>query len=441
VRDLTNRLKYLASDPKHVHRNRARWGTYIQTDQAKDSLWMQPLSVLDLRVDPLVQSLWGQENVADLPCYHYYIPPPDEPDSDPNNNIRCGCVATAMAQVMRYHRHPWNAVGVGAYTITVSGSSRTAYTRGGDGFGGPYRWCQMPLVPDASITESQRQAIGALCHDAGLTVNMSYSHRGSGAAMRKIHQAFKTFFNYSCAFYGIGSFDFAPAGGDIIMPLSMPTANLNQMINPGLDAGYPSILGLDGPVAGHAVVVDGYRYQDQTLYHHLNMGWYGRDNTWYALPDVNSMPPFSVIDACIYNIFPCQPGEIISGRVLDDRYAPVKGALVTASHSGTQIAQDTTNERGIYALEHLPSNHTYIVSVQKSGLNYPPQFVYVAASTSQGEPPAAAVTGNVWGIDFRPGDPQPPIAMQPHDPLIVDANSLTIILEVPTTDIPVHPVG
>jgi hypothetical protein len=287
----------------------------------------------------------------------------------------------------------------------------------------------MPLVPDATITESQRQAIGALCHDAGLTVNMSYSHSGSGAAISKIHRAFSTFYQYSRAFDGSGSYDFTALGEDSVSVLSMPTANLNQMINPGLDAGYPSIIGIDGPAAGHAVVVDGYGYQDQTLYHHLNMGWYGRDNAWYALPDVNSMPAFTVVDACIYNIFPCASGEIISGRVLNDLDIPVSGVLVTAMHNGILYAQDYTNERGIYALEHLPSQETYIVRAQKYGFNYAPKVIYVDISTSQGEPGMTGVTGNVWGVDFRPGESEPPIAVEPHDPYVVDANSLTIILE------------
>lgn len=428
VLDLSNRLRHVKKNQAQAGRNRTRWNSYTRAHLDSGHGAALSGSVSELRVDPMLQSLWGQGNVGGLPCYNYYVPPPGEPDGDPNNNIRCGCVATAMAQIMRYHQHPQNAVGVSAYTITVNGASRTAYTRGGDGLGGPYHWYLMPLVPETTTTESQRQAIGALCHDAGLTVNMSYSNSGSGAAMRKIHSAFKTFFGYSCAYYGIGSYDLPGTSGKELSPLSMPTANLNQMMNPGLDAGYPSIIGIDGPYAGHAVVVDGYGCQDHTLYHHLNMGWYGRDNAWYALPDVNSVPAFSVVDACIYNIFPYGSGEIISGRVLDYLDAPVNGALVTASLNGLVFAYDYTNERGIYALEHLPSKATYTVLAQKHGFSYAPKLIYAGISTSQGEPGMTGITGNVWGVDFRPADLLPPIALEPNEPYIVDANSLTITL-------------
>ena len=55
-------------------------------------------SVSDLRVAPLVASTWSQSDVAGKACYNYYTPPNDANDLA---NYVCGCVATAMAQVMR----------------------------------------------------------------------------------------------------------------------------------------------------------------------------------------------------------------------------------------------------------------------------------------------------------------------------------------------------
>ena len=53
-----------------------------------------------------------------------------------------------------------------------------------------------------------------------------------------------------------------------------------DMINPNLDAGYPVLLGFyasETTETGHAVVCDGYGYNNGTLYHHINMGWDGDD--------------------------------------------------------------------------------------------------------------------------------------------------------------------
>ena len=79
----------------------------------------------DVRVEPLVKSRWGQENNSMYinygePCFNYYTP----------NNYPCGCVATAMAQVMRYHRHP--AFGaVVTKTCRVGGENQAYPSYGG----------------------------------------------------------------------------------------------------------------------------------------------------------------------------------------------------------------------------------------------------------------------------------------------------------------------
>ncbi len=53
-------------------------------------------SISDIRISPLVQSRWSQGTAGGQNCYNYYIP----------NNWACGCAATAMAQLMRFHQHP-----------------------------------------------------------------------------------------------------------------------------------------------------------------------------------------------------------------------------------------------------------------------------------------------------------------------------------------------
>ena len=154
---------------------------------------------------PLVQSQWAQGEIAGSPCYNYYTP----------NNYVCGCVATAMAQVMRFWQHPTAGIGVHAYEIHVNGVAEYRNTRGGDedpqgnGLGGPYQWNDMPLVPDSTLTTAQRKAIGALCHDAGVAVNMWYASDGSGALPSAPVVALIERFGYASAslqFSGIQSF-------------------------------------------------------------------------------------------------------------------------------------------------------------------------------------------------------------------------------------------
>ena len=116
-------------------------------------------SVSDLSVQPLVQSTWGQFTVGDyldgVSCYNYYTPPYEAGNPE---NYPCGCVATAMAQLMRGHEYP-----VGAYN-----------------------WADMPLKPDSGINLLQRQTIGQFCFEIAEVINTIYSPRaisGSQASL------------------------------------------------------------------------------------------------------------------------------------------------------------------------------------------------------------------------------------------------------------------
>ena len=66
-------------------------------------------SVSDPRVAPLTQTVWSQTtSTSGNACYNYYVPP--GPDGNAAN-YPCGCVATAMAQLMRFWQYPVNGVG------------------------------------------------------------------------------------------------------------------------------------------------------------------------------------------------------------------------------------------------------------------------------------------------------------------------------------------
>jgi len=332
-------------------------------------------SVSDVRVAPLVTSTWGQGNAGGGLCYNYYTP----------NNYVCGCVATAFAQILRYHQYPTVGVGTPSFTIEVDGNSQSRSLRGGNGAGGPYNWSEMPLNPNSSLTTAQRQAIGALCHDAGVSVEMSYTASSSGAQTYDVSGRIKSVFFYSNA---VGTHD--PSVG----------TELYRMLNANLDAKKPCQLGIKRDSSGHSIVCDGYGYSGSTLYHHLNLGWGGSYTAWYNLPNIDSSPSYNTISACIYNIFPSGGGEIISGRVVDTGGFPIAGATVTAS--GNYNA--TTDTNGIYALIHLPSNTSFTISVSKLGLTFSaPQSVSTGYSRNDNKVLwwwESYPCGNRWDINF-----------------------------------------
>ncbi len=324
------------------------------------------MGVSDVRVSPLVQSTWNQSTEQGANCYNYYTP----------NNDVCGCVATCMSQLMRYWQYPNTAIGRVTRTIYNNGAAMSVATRGGDGSGGAYNWAAMPLSPSGiSYNAAQWQMIGALTYDAGVSVNMQYSPGGSGTYMYLGAGAFTGIFHYSNAKY-----------------INSPS-NLLLPVDSNLAAGYPVLFGISSSGRnGHAVVCDGFGYDTGTLYHHINMGWDGAYNYWYALPYLETPYGFNSIDTIVYNVFPSGSGELLTGRCATSQGAPVTAAAVTATGGG-QTYNTTTDSKGYYAFK-VPSATSYAVTASKVGMNTGTRSgVMTGTSGTSG-------AGNLIGMDF-----------------------------------------
>ncbi len=364
----SNRLQAQSLTPAQ-----SKWQELIgRADRTPDEIGiLGQKTISDVRVAPLVKTRWSQSSVCSAYCYNYYTP----------NHYLSGCVATAMAQLMYYHQYPAMGIGQRSFTVGVAGNDQGVYTRGGNGSGGPYSWDDMVLSPGCSTTPEQRQAIGALCYDAGLAVGMEYGASASYADAFAIPDGLTEVFRFTNAVNG------ANGGKEI-------GTGLVGMINPNLDAELPVLLTLLGN-GGHAIVADGYGYdlsaQTRTLYHHLNMGWAGTSDLWYNLPDAGN---YNAVVACVYNIFTEGQGEIISGRVTDASGQPLGGATVRAK-SHDSMYEATTSDKGIYALVRLPSDSPFAIEVGKPGFAFPQQAVATGLSRDW-----KASSGNLWGVDF-----------------------------------------
>jgi hypothetical protein len=380
-----------AADPK------AKWLRFQGLTGSMAPALTQAASISDVRVAPLVLSTWSQMVAGDIPgapaCYNYYTPP------GPNGsttNYPCGCVATAMAQLMRFYQYPTVGIGRQSFTYYIQGVASSGFTLGGDGAGGAYNWSLMPLSPNASTPLNQCQQIGALCWDAGIAVGMDYSPGGSGATATAMKAAMKSPFGYANAING----------GNAIVNIG---AGLIGMLNPNLDAGRPALLGIRGTGGGHAVVGDGYGYDSGTLYHHLNLGWSGMDTAWYNLPTIDTSGPlFDIVGSCVYNVFTAGVGEIISGRITDAGGSPMAGVTVTAQASGAGSYSATTNSKGIYALCPVPPNTSFVLAASASGYIFTSQSATTGTSSDLG-----STSGNCWGVDFTGGPAIPTLSVTP----------------------------
>jgi len=346
--------------------------------------------ITDVRRAPLVQSKWDQTTVRSgtsrLACYNYYTPPNA---AGSTSNYPAGCVATAMSQLMRFYKYPTGALAPMTFSIRVNGASQTRAT-----VSLPLSWDNMPLAPNSTATTlEQRQLIGGVLHDSGLSVNMQYASGGSGASLYTTATQLVKTWGYKNAIY---------FGG---YATSM-TGDIQTMLNTNLDANCPVLLGIDSSGAsGHAIVCDGYGLSGSTWYHHLNMGWSGASDMWYNLPNVDSgYYTFNRLNSIVYNIFPQGSGEIISGRVTDAAGAPVTGVAMACT-AGTFRGTATTDNAGIYAFcadpfdatqaKRIASNTTYTVSAAKAGYAFTTRTVTTGLSQSRG-----TKSGNVWSVDF-----------------------------------------
>jgi sugar lactone lactonase YvrE len=399
----------------------SKWQKLLQSaTRAAQPMGIDTGSISDLRVAPFVQTLWNQSaadnttNGTSPACYNFFTPPFAAGTS---SNYYCGCVATAMAQLMYYFQYPSIGVGTPSFTITLTMPpdgpvSVIRSLRGGDGNGGPYDWGNMPLDPSGGANSTQRAAIGALTCDAGVAVHMGYMPTGSGASASDAKTALVSTFKYGNAVI------------DERTNLNGGVA-LTGMINPNLDARLPVVFGIDNSSGGHCVVCDGYGYDAfSTLYYHLNMGWGGNDNAWYDLPiiDLDDMESYINIDSCIYNVFTNGSGEIISGRVLDTNGVPVPDASVTATRVGGGTYQAVTDDNGIYALAGVPSASTYTLTVTNTG--YSPASSNYSTATSLDD---GTNSGNIWGANFTliPALGPPVITVQPESQSVTVGGNAT----------------
>lgn len=340
----------------------------------------------DVRVAPLVKSKWGQSTTSG-PCFNFYTP----------KGYPCGCAATAMAQVMRYHCFP-NTVEPQALTCMVD-YVKTELTMKG----GAYDWDRMTLVP-MDATEEEREAIGKLTYDCGVTLRMRYASSVSGSVGAFAHDPLLKIFGYASA---RGYLKPWSAGG-------VPTATLQQAMHPNFDAGYPVMLSICANYGfnGHEVVADGYGYSDSVLYTHLNMGWNGADDVWYNLPEIKSPTQgysSSIVDGVTYNVFPDKTGDIFSGRITDASGKPVAGAKVTIRNSdgGEMLDSAVTGENGIYAFI-LEGDKSYVATASKDGrtatsaaVNLPKSGNPIWVSfENQNYDNDEMVCGNSWGNDI-----------------------------------------
>ena len=205
------------------------------------------------KVGPLLTTEWSQETPYNNMC-----------PMDGNERSVTGCVVTATAQIMRYHKFP--AKGTGQVSYEWKGQTLTA-----DLSQSTYQWDQMlNKYTEGNYTEAQGNAVALLMRDLGYASSMSYSSAESGTSSASMPYALWKYFGYDKHIR--------------LLQRNYCTADdFNAALREEIDAGRPVLIG-GTENGGHAFVCDGY---DERGYFHMNYGWDGKQNDFYLIgPDM-----------------------------------------------------------------------------------------------------------------------------------------------------------
>lgn len=206
-------------------------------------------------ISPLLKTEWNQEYPYNLLC----------PKVDGHETVT-GCVATAMAQVMKYHNYPKHGKGTHSY-FWRPGEEELSFNYDST----PFQWDRMDNIYDKESSYEARHAVAELMLGCGVSVDMHYEPGGSGAATVLMGESLIDIFGYSKslwmpnrAYYGYYEWE--------------------EMIYADLAEGLPVLYSGAGTDGGHQFVCDGYSSDG---FFHFNWGWGGLSNGYFLLTALN----------------------------------------------------------------------------------------------------------------------------------------------------------
>ena len=250
-------------------------------------------------VPVLMKSTWDQGDPYNQKCPVFF-------DESKYGRTVTGCVATAMAQVMYYHRYPERTTQtIPGYTCMTDwkeklGSSKSEFITVPSVPVTKLDWSNMLDNYKGGESAAQQSAVATLMQAVGASLNMNYGlaeDGGSGASSTDMKAALTTYFDYDKEMYFIFRNTYTAKDWDKYMYKEIAALR-------------PVLYGGESTGGGHAFVLDGY---DGQGYYHVNWGWGGIDNGYYLLsilsPTLNSgigagMSGYNAYQTALINIKP-----------------------------------------------------------------------------------------------------------------------------------------
>lgn len=306
-------------------------------------------------VSPLLgNTVWGQ----DAPFYNL---------CPTLNGIQCvtGCVATAVSQIMYYHKYPTQGTGSHSYNWKTGGQTLSA------DFGNTtYDWANM--LADYSgnnYTTAQANAVATLMLHTGIACDMEYNtsaNGGSSAISNKMMNALIRHFGYD-------------TGMRVLPKDYMDENEMLSLIAQDLQAGHPIFMsGHTTNNEGHAFVCDGMQSNG---YIHINWGWDGYCNGHFAISAMNpygqgtggaaSGQAFTENVYAFTGIQPNQNGKVIPCILAND-----------ITYSGANRHLHKTQNNVNFTISRFTNNGVTSISGKYAYLIYKDGVLYTTISTT-----------------------------------------------------------
>ncbi len=210
---------------------------------------------------PLCLTQWSQS-----PYYNQLCPY----DNQARDRTVTGCVATAMAQIMKFWNHPAQGEGFHSYNHENYGTLSA-------NFGGEkYNWTSMPNKVSTTNT-----SVASLMYHCGISVDMHYgvgSAGGSGAYVITAASPVQHCSEYALENYF--GFDNSLEG---VQRQSYTDQSWINLLKTELNADRPVLYAGFGSGGGHCFVCDGYNGE----YFHMNWGWGGSYDGFFLISALN----------------------------------------------------------------------------------------------------------------------------------------------------------
>ena len=210
-------------------------------------------------VGPLLKTKWDQGSPYNKYCPIYK-------EGSQSYPTYTGCVATAMAQVMKYHNWPDKAASSAVFSYDWEAQNKTL-TASFSNFA--FDWANM--LPDystaTSVTTAQADAVAKLMQACGYSVEMDYGPYESGAPSAAVGGAL------------VNKFKYDPAMRNEVRQCYTLAAWVDMVYNSLKNDG-PVLYAGNNSEGGHCFVCDGYRSDG---YFHINWGWSGMSDGYFLL--------------------------------------------------------------------------------------------------------------------------------------------------------------